>query len=164
MEPLSGKNLVHPHLPLKSILKNDVPISYNVKWKKRIDSVKLCRIFNENCGPSFYTKNWWIFTNIHVSNAKHMLNDLIWVSWTHFSHYSVCQIKMIVWFLRTKKGNESPLKELQNGTNPIVLAQFVWQQHWKQWKGVKSLIAKRKKNLSCQKQHVNFNVALRLNE
>ena len=26
-------------------------------------------------------------------------------------------------------GNESCLKELQNETNPIVLAQFVWQQH-----------------------------------
>ena len=28
-----------------------------------------------------------------------------------------------------KKVNESPLKELQHGTNPIALAQFVGQQH-----------------------------------
>ena len=27
------------------------------------------------------------------------------------------------------EGNESCLKELQNETNPIILAQFVWQQH-----------------------------------
>ena len=29
------------------------------RWneKKRIDSVTDCRIFNEDCGPSFYTKN-----------------------------------------------------------------------------------------------------------
>ena len=87
------------------------PLVTTLEWKKRIDSVKLCRIFNENCGPSFYTKNWWIFTNIHVSNAKHMLNDLIWVSWTHFSHYSVCQIKMIVWFLHTTFSAKTPKLE-----------------------------------------------------
>ena len=35
-------------------------------------------------------------------------------------------------FVKTKKnikGMESPWKELQNETNPIVLAQFFWQQH-----------------------------------
>ena len=36
---------------------------------------------------------------------------------------------LLVQKLKKLKGNESCLKELQNETNPIILAQFVWQQH-----------------------------------